>query len=684
MAYRLGVDVGGTFTDLVLLDEGTGEISVFKTPSTPKNPADGVFNGIGNFEDETGEIEYFAHGTTVGTNAVLEHKGAKTAMITTMGFKDVIEIGRQSRGWPKPKIYDFFIDKPEPLISRNLRFEVDERVDHNGNIVKKMNGREIKELLSTLEENSIESIAICFLFSYANNKHELKVKDIISKALPDIFISTSSEILPEYREYERFSTTALNSYVQPVVSGYLEDLRARSKKAGIPTTIHIMQSNGGLMTIEAAKEKSVHILLSGPAGGVVSAVFYGNASGYENIISFDMGGTSADISLIEKGRPKLTSEGYIGGYPAKIPMVEINTVGAGGGSIAWIDTGGALKVGPQSAGADPGPACYNRGGKEPTVTDANVVLGYINPNYLLGGKMKIDRDKAVSSISQIGKKIGLDAVEAAYGICEIVNSNMIRAIRVISVERGYDPRDFVLVAFGGAGPLHACRLAEELDIPKVVIPPTPGIASAIGLLIADLKHDYSITRIQKVDKLSPSGINKIWGEMEERATDRLKKEGAQDIMLHRSIDMRYEGQSFEIVVPAPGGEITEGAIDKIVKDFNRAHERLYGYSCDDPLEVVNFRLSAIGKVPKTKLKKLTKRGELGKALKHHRNAFFKGYGEYVETPVYERDLLSTGDILEGGAIVEQMDSTTIIHPGQMGMVDGYGNIIIKINGGVVR
>lgn len=680
MAYRVGTDVGGTFTDLVLWDEDTGEISVFKTPSTPRNPADGVFDGIKNFEEKTGQIAYFAHGTTVGTNAVLERKGAKTALITTKGFRDVIEIGRQSRGWPKPKIYDFFIDKPDPLVSRNLRFEVDERIDHKGDIVKSIDAEEIKQLSLALKEADIKCIAICFLFSYANNEHELEVKDIISEALPNIFISTSSEVLPEYREYERFSTTVLNSYVQPLVNGYLEDLKTRSGKAGILTAIHIMQSNGGLMTIEAAKEKSVHILLSGPAGGVDSAVFYGSISGYENIIAFDMGGTSADISLIEKGSPKLTSEGYIGGYPAKIPMIEINTIGAGGGSIAWIDTGGALKVGPQSAGAAPGPACYDKGGKEPTVTDANVVLGYINPDYFLGGKMKVDKDKAFSSVSQIGKKLGLDPLIAAYGITEIVNSNMIRAIRIISVERGYDPRDFVLVAFGGAGPLHACRLAAELNIPKVLIPPAPGISSAIGLLVADIKHDYSITRIQEMDKFLPSDINKIWAEIEEKAISRLKKEGvsSQSIMLHRSIDMRYKGQSFEITVPVPGGEITDNVINEITRAFDNAHNRLYGYSCDDPIEGVNFRVSAIGKTPKIRPKRLIKEGGLDGALKYRRKAFFKKYDDYIETPVYERDLLSPGNILKGPAIVEQMDSTTVIHPGQVGIVDDYGNIIIEI------
>ena len=680
MAYRLGTDVGGTFTDLVLLDEDTGEISVFKTPSTPRNPADGVFDGIKNFEEKTGQIAYFTHGTTVGTNAVLERKGAKTALITTKGFRDVIEIGRQSRGWPKPKIYDFFIDKPDPLVSRNLRFEVDERIDHKGDIVKSIDAEEIKQLSLALKEADIKCIAICFLFSYANNEHELEVKDIISEALPNIFISTSSEVLPEYREYERFSTTVLNSYVQPLVSGYLEDLKTRSEKAGILAAIHIMQSNGGLMTIEAAKEKSVHILLSGPAGGVDSAVFYGSISGYENIIAFDMGGTSADISLIEKGSPKLTSEGYIGGYPAKIPMIEINTIGAGGGSIAWIDTGGALKVGPQSAGAAPGPACYDKGGKEPTVTDANVVLGYINPDYFLGGKMKVDKDKAFSSVLQIGKKLGLDPLIAAYGITEIVNSNMIRAIRIISVERGYDPRDFVLVAFGGAGPLHACRLAAELNIPKVLIPPAPGISSAIGLLVADIKHDYSITRIQEMDKFLPSDINKIWAEIEEKAISRLKKEGvsSQSIMLHRSIDMRYKGQSFEITVPVPGGEITDNVINEITRAFDNTHDRLYGYSCDDPIEGVIFRVSAIGKTPKIRPKRLIKEGGLDGALKYRRKAFFKKYDDYIETPVYERDLLSPGNILKGPAIVEQMDSTTVIHPGQVGIVDDYCNIIIEI------
>jgi N-methylhydantoinase A len=361
-------------------------------------------------------------------------------------------------------------------------------------------------------------------------------------------------------------------------------------------------------------------------------------------------------------------------------MIEINTIGAGGGSIAWIDTGGALKVGPQSAGAIPGPVCYDKGGKEPTVTDANVALGYINPDYFLGGKMKLDKDKAFSSVSQIGKRLGIDPLTAAYGITEIVNANMIRAIRIISVERGYDPRDFVLVAFGGAGPLHACRLAAELNIPKVLIPPAPGVGSAIGLLIADIKHDYSITRIQEMGKFLPSDINKIWAEIEEKAVSRLKKEGvsSQGIMLHRSIDMRYKGQSFEITVPVRGGEITEDAINEITRDFDNAHKRLYGYSCDDLIEGVNFRLSAIGKTPKIRPRRLTTEGGLQGALKYYRKAFFKKYDDYIKTPVYERDLLSPGNVLKGPAIIEQMDSTTVIHPGHVAAVDDHGNIIIEI------
>ena len=667
--YRVGVDIGGTFTDIFLFNEDTGEIIVKKVPST-KRPEEAVAQGLKEFKDK--DIKFFIHGTTIGTNAVLEHKGARTGMITTKGFRDIIEIGRQSRGWPKPNVYDFTIERPKPLAERHLRFEVGERINHKGEIVKRLNIKEVKKLIDEIK--GLESLAICYLFSYINPIHERRTKEIILKEIPNLFISVSSEVLPEYREYERFSTTLLNAYIQPVIAKYLKSLRLKMKSNRIQKKIYIMQSNGGIMTEETARERSVFTLLSGPAAGVIGANFFGKLTGHKNLISLDMGGTSADVSLIEKNRPRWTSEGYVGGYPAKIPMIEINTVGAGGGSIAWIDKGGALRVGPESAGADPGPACYGKG-ENATVTDANLVLGYLNPEYLLSGKKKIYKDRAERAVSEIGKRMNMDKVRAAYGIIEVANSNIIRAIKVISTERGYDPREFSLFCFGGAGPLHAGRIAKEMGIPTVIIPPHPGITSAIGLLVADIRHDFSLTRIERLDIIDEGFMENIWEGLEKKAIKTLKEEGVleEDIILNRSIDMRYEGQSFEINIKAPWGS---KALKQILEEeFRQEHKKVYGYASNDPIEVVNFRVLAIGKTKGIKIREIGE-GRLEDALIGKRMAFFEG--NFFEVPIYKRERLSRGNIIRGPAIIEQYDSTTVLNPGDEIRVDRYGNMIMKV------
>ncbi|MFQ6063263.1 MAG: hydantoinase/oxoprolinase family protein, partial [Methanosarcinales archaeon] len=634
-----------------------------KVPSTPDDPANAVISGIKIIGVDAKDIEYLVHGTTVATNAVLEHKGAKVAMITTKGFKDVIEIGRQSRGWPKPNIYDFFIDKPKPLAKSEYRFEVTERVDYKGNIVVDLDKEELKNIISKIQYNAIESVAICFLFSYANPKHELEAKNLIKKELPNLHISSSAEVVPEYREYERFSTTLLNAYTAPIMEKYLKPLK--TSDANWTFKIYIMESNGGIMTLDTAIQRSVNTLLSGPAAGVIGGAFLSYLLGYKKAITFDMGGTSTDVCLIENGNPNITTEGFIGSYPVKVPMININTVGAGGGSIAWVDAGGALRVGPESAGADPGPACYAKGGENATVTDANVVLGYINPDYFLGGEMKLDKQSAIKSLKKISKEIDLDLIKTASGIIQVANSNMERAIRVISVEKGYDLRDFVLIAYGGSGGLHATALAKDLNLPIVVIPRYSGVFSAIGLLSADIKQDYSITKIQKTRDVSAKELENSFKEMENKAISKLEREGFKEVIINRSVDMRYVGQSFELNIPFSD-------INQIVKDFNALHENTYGYCADMETEIVNLRISAIVKTPKIKLKKLNKTGSLESAFKYEREAYF---GECKNVPVYEHSLLSCGNIINGPAIIEQVESTIVIHPEQKAKVDEYGNVV---------
>jgi len=674
--------VGGTFTDLVIINEQTGKIDITKVLSTPRNPATGVEKGIRKIVEkigiQTNSISYFAHGTTVATNAVLEHKGAKTALITTKGFRDVLEIGRQRR----PSLYRFDVDRAKPLVPRNLRKEVTERILFDGIIHEPLDEGEVRKIVKELKEEGVESIAVSLLFSYCNPTHERKIKEIITEVFPEVYISLSSEILPEYREYERTSTTVLNAYVMPVMDRYLGDLTDRMRRLGVSADLLVMQSTGGTMTSEVARKMSVHTLLSGPAAGVIGATYIADLVGYKNLITVDMGGTSCDVSLVDKGEPKRTTDGKIGGYPLKIPIIDINTIGAGGGSIAWIDPGGALRVGPESAGADPGPACYGLGGEKPTVTDANAVLGYINPRYFLGGEMSLDVKASEKVISKhIAEKLGLDITEAANGIVEVANANMVRAIRVVSVERGYDPRDFVMVPFGGAGPLHASKLAEELNIPRILVPSAPGVLSAMGLLTADVRHDYVQTYHVKTCDAEPESIAELFASLEERGIETLVEEGfpVEKSIVMRYLDMRYLGQSYEITVPMTGG-FTHDSLKEAEQTFHREHERIYGHSApDEPTELVNLRVVVLGRNEKFKLPELpAAQDPVEKAMKEVRRAFFSEEGGYVECPVYDRGRLQPGHEFYGPAVVEQMESTLVINPDQRVWVDHYGNIHIEV------
>jgi N-methylhydantoinase A len=681
MAYRLGIDSGGTFTDVVLFDDKKKALHITKTPSTPANPAIGVINGIKKIVSQVGiephEIASLVHGTTVATNALLEYKGIRTALILTEGFKDILSIGRQDR----PKLYDYFERRPEPFIPRHLRFEVSERTLYDGKILRPLDEEGVRGIAEKLEKIGIKGVAVCLLHSYANPAHEKRIKEIFKKQYPEAVVSTSHEILPEFREYERMSTTVINTYVMPIIDRYLQDLRRMMREEGLTADLNVMQSNGGVMTSRSAGEKSVHTILSGPAGGVMGSLAIGTQIGMKNLITVDMGGTSFDICLIHGGKIHFTKESEIGGHPIKIPMIDIHTIGAGGGSIAWIDPGGSLHVGPQSAGANPGPVCYRLGGEEPTVTDANLVLGRLDPGYYLGGEMSLDAEAAKQAIlNKIARPLKLSLEEAAEGIIKVINASMVRGIRKVSVEKGFDAREFSMICFGGGGPLHSLELAEELRIPTVVVPMSPGVNSALGLLIADFRYDYSQTFLRKTQEIDLDSLNQSFKDLEIIAVQQMldEKIPREEMRILRSVEMRYSGQGYELEVSVSNGTLTEKDLKRINDSFHQLHRQLYGYA--SPQEVTEFvylRIAALGKIPKPKFKK-EKEGNRkpDRGLKGKRKVFVQG--KYVSLPIYERTLLRPGDKIQGPAVIEQMDSTTFLSNGRQAQVDPYLNLIVTI------
>lgn len=683
MPCRVGVDTGGTFTDLILVNEDSGDLVIHKLPSTPDNPGLAVLEGVGRLLDmariPARDVTFLIHGTTVATNALLERKGAKCALITTLGFRDVLQIGRQNR----PRLYDFWAKRAEPLISRRWRYEIPERILHDGRTLIPLDEQATFQVVKELKEEGIESVAISLLHSYANPRHEQRIKDILKREIPGVFLSVSSDILPEFREYERTSTVAVNAFVMPKVSRYVDLLVDELRRLSLGSDLYIMQSNGGVIAAATAKEVSARTVLSGPAGGVLAGLHVGGLTGRSNVITMDMGGTSLDVSLIFDGRPTLTTEGEVGGHPIKLPMIDINTIGAGGGSIAWLDAGGALRVGPRSAGADPGPVCYSKGGTEPTVTDANVILGRLNPEYLLAGRMRIDAEAADEAVKRsIADPMGVDAVRAAEGIIRVVNANMARAIRVVSVEKGYDLREFSLVVFGGAGPLHGAELARDLGIPEVIVPPFPGITSAQGMLAADVRHDYVRTNVTLLTSVAPGDLNRTYQELEEEAKSQLLEEGftGDAVVLMRSADLRYHGQAYELCVPVPAGMLSEIDLADLAEDFHSAHLKAYGYDRrGEILELVNLRVAAFGKLPGLR----ARRSESGTSRlpvpAEYRDVVLDGV--FYKCPVFQRDALCTGDRIAGPAIIEQMDSTTLLWPKQDLVVDEYFNLVIRTGNG---
>ena len=681
MAYILGVDVGGTFTDLALFEGDTGGLTLTKVPSTPADPSQGVINGIQQLVEENDikpkSITFLIHGTTVATNAVLEGKGMPTALLATEGFGDILDIVRQDR----PQLYDWRAMRPAPMVPRSQRWEVAERILFDGTEKCSLDEDQVRRIVNQIQERGLTSIAVCYLHSYVNPAHEKRTGEIIAEEVPTASISLSSEILPEIKEYERTSTTAMNAAVMPIVERYMKRLSQTTVEMGVSSRLHVMQSNGGIMTAETAGRKSVNTILSGLAGGVLGGVTLAKQAGFENAITIDMGGTSFDISLAYQGQIRFSRESEIGGHAIAIPMIDVHTLGAGGGSIAWIDVGGALQVGPQSAGAVPGPACYNRGGTLPTVTDANQVLGRLNPEYLLAGSMNMEPDLARRAIQgHVADPLGMSLEAAAEGIIKIINANMLKGIRVVSVERGYDPRDFTVVAFGGGGPVHAAELARELGAKAVMVPTAPGITSAIGLLMADFRHDYARTYLCATDTMDFDDLNGAFAGLEHQAVTQLKEEGVSeaDIVLMQSVEMRYRGQGHSLEIAVPAGHLDNAALQQINDAFHRQHQTTYGYSrSDEVTEFVNLRLAGIGRLPKPQPQLAEKDGKYpSDALIGRRMVYFKG--QWHETAIYDRHLLRHGNRLSGPAIVEQLDSTTIVLPAQTARVDALGNILIAI------
>ncbi len=676
-SVRIGVDVGGTFTDVVSVRDG--QVDVIKSPSTPEEPDEGVVTGLRESRDTTGlsprNVDFFAHGTTVATNAVLERDWADTALITNEGFRDVLEIGRQAR----PDIYDFDVQKPEPIVSRDARFEVPGRLDERGDVETPLDHEELDAVIERIANREVSSVGISQLFAYENDEHERAIASRIESEL-DVSVSTSSDVLPEIREYERTLATTLNAALKPVMDRYLGRLAETLTEEGYDTDLQIMQSNGGIIDADQARTRPVNTLLSGPAAGVQGAAHVAGLGGVDDVLTMDMGGTSCDVSLVTDGEPLITTDLEVGDYPITVPMVSVHTIGAGGGSIGWTDAGGALRVGPKSAGAVPGPVCYGRGGEQPTVTDAHLLLGRLDPESFLSDELEADVDRVEDVIRDtLAEPLGMSIAEAAQGILDVANANMERALRVVSVEQGHDPRDFGLVAFGGAGPLHAAKLAQGLNVPKVLVPRTAGVLSALGLLITDLVHDFSTSMVRSWDDIEPASLEAAFTEFEDEGREQLATTGYADgrVAFERAVDVRYVGQSFELTVPVEDETITPETLKKIAERFHEEHERRYGHASPyEPVELVTVRVRARGLVDTPELTASSTHGTAADAITDTRDVRY----EYsvLKTRIYDRERLGPEATFEGPAIVEGAESTVVVHPDQEATVDEYGTIIIEV------
>lgn len=678
---RIGIDVGGTFTDLVCV-EGDRVVTV-KVPSTPRNPAEAALRAIDDLHQRVprpaGTIEILAHGTTVATNALLEGRGARAGFLTTRGFRDALEIGRLSR--PREAIYNIQYEKPPALVPRSLRQEVTERLDYRGEVLVPLDEADVERAVRELLRQGIEAVGVCYLFSYLNPDHELRTREIIRRLAPDLYVVLSSEIYPVFREYERSSTTAIAATLGPRVTRHLVDMQGRLQRWGLERGFYIMQSNGGLTTPLVAVQNPTTLLLSGPAAGAIAAGVIGGQAGFRNIVSMDMGGTSFDVALIRDGAPFVTSDRRILDYPLHTPMIDIETIGAGGGSIAWLDPGWVMRVGPWSAGAEPGPACYGQGGREPTVTDADLLLGYLNPGYFLGGQMPLYPERAGAAIEDRLGGLRRSVPEVARGIYRIVNANMAGVTRVMCIGRGFDPREFALVAFGGAGPVHAASLARQLEIPTVIIPPHPGITSALGLLMAEIVHDYVQTFLKGLRDLRLEKLNAQLRELRDKGERALELEGVppgrRRILL--AADLRYVGQTFTLELPFESLPVTEDRLAALGQAFHDRHQAAYGFKVEEePVEIVNLRAKAIGVLDGYRPREQGPASSGPPQAKGHRSVWFEGGAEPVRARVYDRSALGVGATLRGPAIIEQGDSTTIIPPDMACRVDAFANLVLTL------
>lgn len=689
---RVGIDIGGTFTDLLVLDESNGAFYIGKTLTTPDDPSRAVRSGLGEIlqrhEIDPGRVQQIIHGTTLVTNALIERRGVPTALLTTKGFRDAVEIGHEHRY----DLYDLFLELPKPLVRRRWRLEVDERVLADGTVERQVDRGEIARLIGEMRSGGIEAVAVTLLHSYRFPNHEREIGEILAREAPELTVSLSSDVVPEIREYERSSTTICNVYVRPVVDRYLERLETSLRELGVDCEMLVMLSSGGICTVETARRYPIRLVESGPAAGALAAAHLGKSIGVSGLLSFDMGGTTAKACIIDGGEPLTASNFEVSrvyrfkkgsGFPVSVPVIEMIEIGAGGGSIASIDQLGLLKVGPRSSGAVPGPACYGQGGEEPTVTDADLVLGNLDPDFFLGGTMMLDRAAAERAIEQrVAKPLGLSVTEAAWGIHQLVNENMANAARVHAIERGKDPRKYPVFAFGGAGPVHAFRVARILHAPGVIVPASAGVASTIGFLVAPLAFDFVRSSIVRFDRVDWDEVNRLFDEMEREGRDLLRRAGVsdEDIRLNRTTELRYVGQGHEVRVPVPDGKFSGASLPIILESFESLYRQLYQRTAPgNPIESVSWRVVVSGPTPEVPLARLGNSGGGVRTdpIKSFRDVYTPEERDYVRTPVYDRYRLRPGDVVKGPAIVEERESTFVLGPFSVARVDEFLNLVVE-------
>jgi N-methylhydantoinase A len=684
--HHVGVDTGGTFTDFVALDRASGEIRALKVPSVPADPARAILDGLARLHERHGvapaDVDRFIFGTTVATNAILERKGGRTALVATRGTRDVIEIQRQWR----ERLFDLTLQKPEPLVPRRLRLEAEERVGADGTAVVPLAPAEAGRVARRVAALGVESVAVALIFAFLEPRHEEALRAALAREAPAVHVSLSSDVCPEFREYERTCTTVMNAYVMPKVHHLVARLEAGLGALGVPAALRVIQSNGGLMSGSETRRHPVRTLLSGPAGGVVGAVGVAGVAGLRDVITLDMGGTSLDICLVREGRVELSAEGRLGGFPVKVPQVNVHTIGAGGGSVARF-VRGTLKVGPESAGADPGPVSYGRGGVEPTSTDAAVALGFIDPAYFLGGEIRLDREAASAAIrEQLARPLGLDEAEAATAVVRVQVANMVNGIRAVSVEQGLDPREFALLPFGGAGSLYAGLVAEEMGIGRILVPVFPSVLSALGMLMTDVKYTQVTTRVLAARAADGRRLAAIFEALERKLLETIRAEGIppERTVLERSCDVRYHGQAYEVNVPVPVGAAGRAPdVAALVARFHEAHRRGYGHADErEPVELVNFRVTGVGRVTQAAVRPVPddagRAGGRHPAPRAHRDAYFGAGTGWRRCPVLDRATLVPGDALAGPAFVEEPGATIVLYPGHRARVDAYGNLHVTV------